>query len=165
MIYQVTIGDRVVEVNLKGSTPTVNGRPVTAELVNVPGSPVRHLIVDGRSHTFVVSGGPRTGEWRMTLDGRPFDAIALDERTRVLLELSGGAETEGDKVILAPMPGLVVRIAVEPGQRIDAGDGVIVVEAMKMENELKAPSSGTVARIAVAAGQAVEKGSVLVVLE
>jgi pyruvate carboxylase subunit B len=63
------------------------------------------------------------------------------------------------------MPGLVVRVQVEPGVRVSAGDGLVVLEAMKMENELKAPAGGVVKRVRVAAGEAVEKGQVLVDFE
>jgi biotin carboxyl carrier protein len=131
----------------------------------VTGTTLRHLLVDGRSHAIHADPGQHPGTWRLTLGGRVVEISVLDERTRAILELSGDPEPEGDKQIRAPMPGLVVRIDVEPGDRIEAGQGVIVVEAMKLENELKAPAAGTVARIEVAPGQAVEKGSVLVVLE
>jgi len=68
-------------------------------------------------------------------------------------------------VVVAPMPGLIVRVNVSPGDTVAAGQGLVVVEAMKMENELKAPADGVVARVSVEAGAAVEKGAVLVVLE
>jgi biotin carboxyl carrier protein len=165
MKYDVTIGDRTIEVELGGSTIRVDGHPVEAELVAVTDTTLRHLLVDGRSHAIHAEPGRHPGAWRMTQGGRVFEISVLDERTRAILELSGDPEPEGDKQIRAPMPGLVVRIDVEPGDRIEAGQGLIVVEAMKMENELKAPAGGTVARIEVAPGQAVEKGSVLVVLE
>jgi pyruvate carboxylase subunit B len=63
------------------------------------------------------------------------------------------------------MPGLVVRVAVQPGDRVQLGQGVVVIEAMKMENELKAPSAGIVRAVLVSPGSAVEKGAVLVELD
>ena len=63
------------------------------------------------------------------------------------------------------MPGLVVRVDVEPGHRVEAGQGVVIIEAMKMENELKAEADGVVSRVLVEQGQAVEKGAVLVEFE
>ena len=62
-------------------------------------------------------------------------------------------------------PSVVMRVEVAVGDRVEAGQGVVIVEAMKMENELKAPAAGVVSRIDVAAGQTVEKGAVLLVLE
>ena len=70
-----------------------------------------------------------------------------------------------DRTIVAPMPGLVVKVEVEVGQAVRAGQGVVVVEAMKMENELKAPADGVVAKIHVEPRQTVEKGTVLITLE
>jgi biotin carboxyl carrier protein len=67
--------------------------------------------------------------------------------------------------ISAPMPGKIVRVAVEPGQSVAAGEPLVVMEAMKMENEIRAPREGTVKEIAVRAGQAVETGAVLAVLD
>jgi biotin carboxyl carrier protein len=79
--------------------------------------------------------------------------------------MTGGADDVADKTIVAPTPGLVVEVEVEVGQTVRAGQGVVVVEAMKMENELKAPADGVVASIAVQPGQTVDKGAVLLVLE
>jgi len=77
----------------------------------------------------------------------------------------GGAVAQGPKPVRAPMPGLVVRVEVEPGQEVKAGQGVVIIEAMKMENELKAEAVGVVSRVLVQQGQAVEKGAVLVEFE
>ena len=79
--------------------------------------------------------------------------------------MTGGGADVADKTILAPMPGLVLKVEVEVGQAVRAGQGVVVVEAMKMENELKAPADGVVASIAVQPGQTVDKGATLIVLE
>jgi biotin carboxyl carrier protein len=165
MRYFVTIGDRVVEVDLTGETPVVDGSPVRAELAHLPGTPVRSLIADGRSHTLAAQANERRGRWTLTLNGRKLTVDAVDERTRAIREMTGGGEEEAEKTITAPMPGLVVKVEVEVGQQVKAGQGVVIVEAMKMENELKAPADGVVARIEVRPGQTVEKGTTLVVLE
>jgi len=90
----------------------------------------------------------------------------VDERTRQIQTLTGGrVAAPPTGTIRAPMPGLVVRVAVEPGQQVDAGAGLVVVEAMKMENELRAPGAGVVAAVHVAPGQVVERGAALVTLE
>lgn len=165
MRYFVTVGDRVVEVDLTGTTPTVDGVPMHAELVALPGTPVRHLLVDGRSQSFVAHPAGRRGRWELNLGGTRFDVEAVDERTRAIREMTGGGESEADKTVVAPMPGLVVRVEVEVGAQVRAGQGVVIVEAMKMENELKAPADGVVARIEVQPGQTVDKGATLIVLE
>jgi pyruvate carboxylase subunit B len=86
----------------------------------------------------------------------------LDERTRYIRSLSGGVERQLESPVLkAPMPGLVLRVQVEPGQRVPAGAGLVVLEAMKMENELKSRFDAVIKAIRVQPGEAVEKGQVL----
>ncbi|HYW05846.1 MAG TPA: biotin/lipoyl-containing protein [Longimicrobium sp.] len=165
MRYFVTVGDRTVEVDLTGATPTVDGTPTQAELARLPGTPVRSLLVDGRSHSITAQPGDRRGRWQISLDGRRYDADAVDERTRAIRELTGGDDDAAEKTILAPMPGLVVKIEVAVGDAVKAGQGLVIVEAMKMENELKAPADGVVAKIAVKERQTVDKGAILIVLE
>ncbi|MFL5381405.1 MAG: biotin/lipoyl-containing protein, partial [Longimicrobiaceae bacterium] len=77
----------------------------------------------------------------------------------------GTADDVADKVVAAPMPGLVLKVEVEVGQAVKAGQGLVIVEAMKMENELKAPADGVVAKVLVQERQTVEKGATLIVLE
>jgi pyruvate carboxylase subunit B len=166
MRYYVTLAGRTFEVDLRGDSPHVDGRPVRAELRDVPGTPLRHLLADGRSLPLVVQPAEARGHYRIQVRGRTFDVEVVDERTRAIREMtgrSGGAR--GPKPVRAPMPGLVLRVEVEPGQTVRPGQGVVIVEAMKMENELKAETGGVVSRVHVTKGQAVEKGTVLVELE
>ena len=165
MRYFVTIGDRTVEVDLTGETPRIDGQPVHAELATLPGTPVRHLLLDGRSYSLPAAAGARRGQWEISLGAERFVAGAVDERTRAIREMSGGEVEDTVKAVTAPMPGLVLRLEVEVGQAVKAGQGVVIVEAMKMENELKAPADGVVARIEVQPGQTVEKGATLILFE
>ena len=166
MRYHVTLGERSFEVELAEDGVRVDGEPVRAELRRLPGTSVHHLLVEGASHTLVVSPGDGAGAWRLHLDGRPLEAEVIDERTRAIREMTGvAAGPKGPRPVRAPMPGLVVRLEVEVGQRVAAGQGVVIIEAMKMENELKAEADGVVAAVHVSAGQAVEKGTVLVEFE
>jgi pyruvate carboxylase subunit B len=165
MRYFVTIAGREVEVDLTGATPVVDGTPVHAELAALPGTPVRTLLVDGRSHQFTAHAGERRGRWEISMGGSRLVADAVDERTRAIREMTGGGEAEAEKVVTAPMPGLVLKIEVEVGQAVKAGQGVVIVEAMKMENELKAPADGVVSKILVQERQTVDKGATLIVLE
>lgn len=98
--------------------------------------------------------------------GREFDVHIKDERD-LLLERYGLAETAaaGTQAIRAPMPGLVLSVAVEPGQHVSEGTGLAVLEAMKMENELRAEHDGTVKAVHVSPGDAVGKNDLLLELE
>lgn len=165
MKYFVTIAGREVEVDLTGHTPLVDGTPVEAQLAALPGTRTRHLLAGGRSYALAATPGDRAGRWHLGLGAERFTADAVDERTRAIREMTGGAADTADKTIVAPMPGLVLKVEVEVGQAVRAGQGVVVVEAMKMENELKAPSDGVVASIAVQPGQTVDKGATLIILE
>jgi pyruvate carboxylase subunit B len=165
MRYRVTIAGQTVEVDLSSEATRVDGVAVAAELANVPLTRLRNLIVDNQSFTFSAERGDGHGRWRIALGGNTFDVEVLDERAHALRTLAGGDTAPAVLTVKAPMPGLVVRVNVSAGEAVTAGQGIVVVEAMKMENEVKAPGAGTIARIEVSAGQTVEKGAVLFVLE
>jgi biotin carboxyl carrier protein len=178
MLYHVTIGSRTFRVELDGGRARIDDDDdfSAATLVALPGSPIRHLQADGRAAVLSArrgtdgtggaggaAGAAGTGAWELQLDGWPVHAHVVDERTRAIREMTGrSAAPAGPKPLRAPMPGLIVRVEVEAGAAVRAGQGVVVMEAMKMENELKADGDGVVARVLVEPGQAVEKGAVLV---
>ena len=162
MRYQVTIGGRVLEVDLGPEGPCVDGRPVRVSLEHGDGSPVRGLLVDDRSYR-VVPERKGSGVWKLHLHGEVVVADVVDERTKAIREMAGsGAVTVGPRPIVAPMPGMVVKVEVSEGDRVEAGEGVVIVEAMKMENELRSTGAGVVTRVHVREGDAVEKDQVLV---
>ena len=163
MRYFVTVGGRERVVEVDGERVTVDGVAVAASLRAVPGAPIRHLVIDGRSVAVPVESEGR-GRWALTVHGERHAVDVVDERSRHIRSLTGAKErAAGGSSLKAPMPGLVVRLQVAVGQRVTAGTAVVVLEAMKMENQLKAPAAGVVAEIRVEAGQAVEKGQLLVV--
>ena len=165
MKYFVTLAGRTLEVEVDGDKVTVGGRVVSATLSPVPGIPLRQLLIEGRSVALALDEESRGG-WALTRRGERWEAEVVDERTRHIRSLTGGSEgARGPAALRAPMPGLVVRVLVESGQAVAAGAGLVVLEAMKMENELKVAAGGTVGTVRVAAGEAVEKGQVLVELE
>ena len=140
--------------------------PLRAELAEIEGSPVRMVKLGSHVYRVVVEKRPGKGRYTLWVDGYRFETEALDERTRAIRDISAAnAAPSGPAPIIAPMPGLVIRINVSPGDQIEAGHGVVVMEAMKMENELRATTSGTVKSVKVNPGTAVEKGAVLVELE
>lgn len=161
MRYVVTIGGREYCVGVNGSEVQVNGNPVRANLVRVPRTPLRQLMMGEVSHTYVMLNDGES--WVLGRGGRLRIATVEDERTRQLRDMTGaGRRKQAGGQVVAPMPGLVVRVEVEEGQAVEAGKGVVVLEAMKMENEISAVAGGKVKAVRVTAGQAVEKGAVLV---
>ncbi len=164
----------IVELNRDRKTVSIEGAEVSfegdppqhAELADVEDSPLRMVRIDSRVYRVVVQKREGRGKYTLWVDGYRFDVEALDERTRSIRDLSAAnAAPSGPAPVLAPMPGLVVRVNVSPGDAVEAGQGVVVMEAMKMENELRATSSGKVKSVEVTAGTAVEKGTLLVALE
>jgi len=124
------------------------------------------LVLDegsGAGRELTVAPGPSNGEVLVGLGGRTV-AVSVDGRRR-----RGGADAgrhaAGEQPVVAPMPGRVVRVLVGAGDEVSARQGVVVVEAMKMENELRSPKAGRIKEVAVAPGTLVEAGRVLIVVE
>ena len=162
MKYHVSLHGREVEIAVDGHDVTIDGRTVAATLEPVPGTPLRQLVIEGRTLALPMAREGR-GRWLVTLQGERVDVEVVDERTRHIRSLTGGGPVKtGAGTVRAPMPGLVVRVQVEVGQRLAAGAPVVVLEAMKMENQLRAPAAAVVAAVLVAPGEAVDKGRALV---
>ena len=117
----------------------------------------------GRLHLIHITGLDNNGTLAVTMNGRPIQLSVMDELKAQALESLGGAVGSG--TIAADIPGLVVEIKVHVGQKVHQGEPVIVVEAMKMQNELVAAVSGTVTEISVTEGQAVNPGDPLIIIE
>lgn len=165
MRYIVEVNGERVEVGVDGAETTVDGRTIQARLAEATGSPVRLLQLGDEVHRVEVRRHPGRGRYTLWVDGFRYEVEALDARTRAIRDLSAAtAPPAGPAPVLAPMPGLVVRVNVAVGDTVQAGQGVVVMEAMKMENELRAAAAGTVARVLVTPGTAVEKGALLVEL-
>ena len=166
MKYIVAVNGRNLEVTLDGSGVTVDGSAVDAHLAEVPGTPVRLVTIGDAQHRAIVRRGAQRGQYTIWVGGFRYEVEALDERTRTIRDLSAAtAGPAGPAPLRAPMPGLIVRVNVEPGDRVQAGQGIVVMEAMKMENELRAQAAGTVRAVHAKPGSAVEKGALLVELE
>ena len=167
MRYVVQLNGERKDVTLDSDGVRYEAEPaVNAELSDIEGSPVRMVKIGVRVYRVVVQKRAGRGRYALWIDGYRFETEALDERTRSIRDLSAAnAAPSGPAPIVAPMPGLIVRVNVTVGDRVEAGQGVVVIEAMKMENELRATAPGTVKSIEVVAGTAVEKGALLVALE
>ena len=109
-------------------------------------------------------GARAEGETEVTVGARAY-GVRLTDPKRLRGAAGAGAQDAGRAQIKAPMPGKVARVLVEEGQAVEAGQGVVVVEAMKMQNELKSPKAGTVSELRAEAGATVNAGDVLVVVE
>jgi len=162
--YIVEIAGRRVEVTLEGDAVLVDGRRVDARLTDVEGTPVRLVTIGHEVHRVTAVRLEGRGRYVLRLDGWRYDVEALDERTRAIRDLSASQAPTGPAPLTAPMPGLIVRVNVQPGDQVVAGQGLVVMEAMKMENELRAQAAGVVQSVRVTPGTAVEKGALLVEL-
>jgi acetyl/propionyl-CoA carboxylase alpha subunit len=164
----------VVELNAQRKTVSIepegvryeDDAPIRGELSDIEGSPVRMVKLGTHVYRVVAEKRQGRGNYTLWVDGYRFETEALDERTRSIRDLSAAtAGPTGPAPIIAPMPGLIVRVNVSVGDRVEAGQGLVVMEAMKMENELRAIAPGTVRSVEVSPGTAVEKGALLVALE
>jgi len=142
--YRVAVGDEIALVDARQAAEGIWS-----------------LLIDGVSH--VVDVSERDGVSVVEVDGERYH-IPVEEETRYIIRTRGGKASTGGQVLKAPMPGKVVLVEVEVGQAVNPGDGLVILEAMKMENEFRATASGTVLEIRVQAGQAVNPGDTLVVI-
>ena len=166
MKYVVDVGEQRHLVTLAAGKASIEDESVSAAMDPESGTPVRIVRIGDAIHRVVVRAGDRPGRYTIWVDGFRHEVDALDERTRTIHDLAAAATgPRGPAPLVAPMPGLIVRVNVAVGQAVGAGMGLVVMEAMKMENELRATAAGTVKAIHVQTGQAVEKGMVLVELE
>lgn len=125
-------------------------------------SAVLSLLIEGRSYETHVDG--RKGDYHVALVGSAFDVDIEDELASRVTSKAAGAGGDKRQSIAAPMPGLVVEIKVAPGDRVEAGQAIAIVEAMKMQNELSASAPGIVSEVHVQKGDAVASGQPLVSL-
>jgi biotin carboxyl carrier protein len=161
MKYITTIDDRQFTVEVIDEKHiSVDGKIYEIDFESVAGQPVYSLIVDGRSHESYIYQGD--DNWQVLIRGRLYPALVEDEREKRLRAAAGGGVAEtGEFHLRAPMPGLVVAIPVAEGQPVKRGQVILILESMKMQNELKAPRDGTIGRIRVRAGETVEQKQTL----
>jgi acetyl/propionyl-CoA carboxylase alpha subunit len=161
MKYITTIDDRQYTVEIVDDKHvSVDGKVYEIDFESVSGQPVYSLIVDGRSHESYIYQGD--DNWQVLLRGRLYPVNVEDEREKRLRAAAGGRVAEtGEYHLRAPMPGLVVAVQVIEGQKVKKGQVILILESMKMQNELKSPRDGTIGRIRVRAGESVEQKQTL----
>ena len=165
MRYIVDLNGNREELDVDGKSVSIGGHTVLARVDEVEGTPVRLVTIGSQVHRVVVRRGASRGAYTLWVDGFRFEGEALDERTRAIRDITAEtSKSTGPAALVAPMPGLIVRVSVAPGDAVQAGQGLVVMEAMKMENELRAPAAGKVKNVLVEPGKAVEKGTVLIEL-
>ncbi len=166
MKYVATIGEHVYEIEVSAdNTVKVNGEPHAVDFRGIEGSTLYSLLMDSHSFEALIErlGGD---QFRVSIGDEQLEVAVEDERMRKIGKgLGKVAQTGGDVMIKAPMPGLVKGVPVEVWQEVQAGQGVLILEAMKMENELRAPRAGLVKEIRVKEGDKVEHGQPLVVIK
>jgi biotin carboxyl carrier protein len=166
-MLQATVNEKFsFKIEQQDGTWLLNGQPAALD-VAASTHGVLSILFGGKSYEAIVEGvDKKTKELRVSVNGQRCQ-VALEEPIDLLLREMGfdAAASKKAEPIKAPMPGMVLRVLVSPGQRIEKGDGVIVLEAMKMENVLKAPAAAMVKNIRVEEHTAVGKGDVLIELE
>ena len=149
------LGDGRYVLTVDGRRHTVDARVLEHGAVS--------LIVDGRSHD--VELDESGDEVQVLVDFELLTVDVADERAVSLRAGAAGFSVTGRVLVTAPMPGKVVRVLVAPGAQVTEGQGLVVVEAMKMENELKSPKAGTVVEVFAKEGSAVEANAKLLTVE
>ena len=163
MIFDAVARDQTLRLEVSGKDGryrvTLDGRILECDARSVDGT-FLSLLVDGRSYEVALKGG--AGRYTAVVRGEVVPVDLAEAARGVAAPRRGPA---GPVNVKAPMPGRLVRILVTEGQEVRAGDGLVVVEAMKMENELRSPRAGRIARIHAQERQAVETGALLVTVE
>ncbi|MBI2942199.1 MAG: biotin/lipoyl-binding protein [Chloroflexi bacterium] len=171
MKYYVDVEGKTLEFDFeeRGDLLVVRhqSRELRIDLRQVRAPSLYSLLVDHRSYEVFIDQeqGEQEGEYHVLIEGEQYKLTVQDEWARRLATIQRRAHIQaGELPIKAPMPGYVVAVLVKPGQRVERGQGLVILSAMKMENEIKAPRAGTVQSANVEAGQTVEQGRVLLVL-
>jgi biotin carboxyl carrier protein len=165
MIYEIIAGGKPHRLELEkaadGWECRLDGQPVRIDAV-IPRRDVLSLLVDG--HAYEIKREQTATDLHMWVGSSRFAVELSDPRSLKSRQKAGGDEA-GPKKIVAPMPGRVVRLLVAEGSEVEAGQGIIVVEAMKMQNEIKTPKKGIVKKISAKPGAAVNPGDVLAIVD
>jgi pyruvate carboxylase subunit B len=162
--YYARIGQREYEVEIDGDKVIVDGELLEVDFRQGGAPELYSILCNGASYELLIEA--ERFHYGVTLRGERIDVQVEDERTR---RLNAGrkmpAMPEGELAVTAPIPGLVVKVLVAPGDKIEDSQPLVILEAMKMENEIRALRAGVVKSVQVAAGQRVEQNGVLLVLE
>jgi acetyl/propionyl-CoA carboxylase alpha subunit len=164
MKYHVNSGSRERLVEVRQGEIVLDGDIESCEVDMLPVG--ENFVVRFRDRTATGFARRSGGGWQISIGGRVFDVRVDDERAHRIRQLAAvSTPPESGSEVRAPMPGLIVRVAVEEGQTVGAGESLVVMEAMKMENELRAESAGIVATVHVQPGSTVNREDLLITIE
>ena len=167
MTFIATLGERNYTVEIEEIDKSVYRLSVDGNEFMVDGKKTGHtnfsLIVDNRS--FEIEVDHKGDEYRVLVDGRNYRVNLIDERRMRTSGGAGAGGTQGRQSVSVPMPGKVIAVLVAEGDIVEKGQGLVIVEAMKMENEVRSPIAGEVKEIKVKQGDTVEGGAALLIVE
>jgi biotin carboxyl carrier protein len=143
---------------------TVDGRPRIVDVAARADGTLSLILDDGVSRAVGVGPGAAPGELSLSMRGRSV-TVSFNGRPADRGSRSAARQVAGPHRVIAPMPGRIVRLLAGPGDEVQPRQPLVVVEAMKMENELSSPKAGRITEVSVAEGMSVEAGRVLVVVE
>lgn len=162
-MYNARVNNHVFEIGISDNGFSVNGKTVTWDIIRI-GEGSFHILYNNQSYRAeVVKIDVSSKCFTIKINGRHYP-VALQDKFDVLLEKMGMNTNAGAKVndVRAPMPGLIIDLKVKDGDRVKAGDPLLILEAMKMENIIKSPGDTTVKSVKVKMGDSVEKNQVLI---
>lgn len=164
MKYFARVGDNEYEVEIDQGRVMLDGQPLEVDLTDVGIPELFSILLSGRSYDVLVQS--ERSNYTIMFGGEQYVVQVEDERSRKLnLGRRAPALPHGELPIKAPISGLIVKVLVEPGATVEDGQPLVILEAMKMENEIRSLRAGVVKSVAVAAGKRVEQNEVLAVLE
>lgn len=159
--FTARIDGKEFQIDHDGTSLRVNGKPVDVEALRLGGA--RYLRIGSRIYDVSTLRRDEDGSRRLLLNGKSVRVELEDEVAAMLRSFGGEKATKVHAaVVRSPMPGKITRILVREGELIEAGQGVLILEAMKMENEIKAPAAGIVKAVHVSESDAVEKNAALI---
>lgn len=163
MKYVTTVNNKSFEIEIRpDGSLLVNGQKREADFREL-GPSQYSILSENISHELTIE--ERDGSVEVLMRGRLYTTKVLDERAQLLASRGGGAAADtGQVTIKSPMPGLIVAVKVEVGQEVTAGQTIVILESMKMQNELKSPRDGVVQTVQAEAGQSVEQNKALVTI-
>lgn len=163
IMFKILVGKKSFDVELKNGSFTINGQPLEWDIQEI--GPSRfHIISKNRSYNAeIVMAGQKTKTFIIRLNGRVYP-VEVKDQFDILLEKMGLNSPGSTKVniIKAPMPGLIIDLRVKDGDPVKAGDPLVILEAMKMENIIKSPGDAVVRSVKISKGDSVEKNQVLI---
>jgi len=166
-MLQITVNDgRTFPVEQEGADWTIDGERVNCDIQLQPNGLISVLLNNKSYNATVESVDRKAKQVRLSVNGSSYDIAISEPMDRLLASMGMDLKAmQKAEPVKAPMPGMVLKVLVQPGQQISKGDGLLILEAMKMENVLKASADARVKSINVQERTAVEKGAVLIEME